>query len=98
MKTIKKIVVLIGATILSATASYAQLKITGEVRPRFEYLHGFQTLADSAMRPGVFVDQRTRINFEYKKEKIEFIQENLTFSLKNQLFSSKNTKTKLSKI
>jgi hypothetical protein len=72
MKTIKKIVVLIGATILSATASYAQLKITGEVRPRFEYRHGFQTLADSAMRPGVFVDQRTRINFEYKKEKIEF--------------------------
>lgn len=56
----------------TAKFSQAQFKISGEVRPRFEYRHGFQTLSDSAMSPGAFVDQRTRINFDYKKDKIEF--------------------------
>jgi len=71
MKIIKEIAVLTGVLILSSTASFTQLKISAEIRPRFEYRHGFQTLADSAMTAGTFVDQRTRINFEYQKEKIE---------------------------
>lgn len=54
------------------SVSYAQLKITGEVRPRMEYRHGFKSLADSAMQHAIFVDQRTRLNFDYKKDRIEF--------------------------
>jgi len=72
MKTSLKHTVLFCALSLATSGTFAQLKITGEVRPRFEYRHGFQALADSAMTAGSFVDQRTRITFDYKKDKIEF--------------------------
>ncbi|MBI3136479.1 MAG: alginate export family protein [Bacteroidetes bacterium] len=72
MKTSLKHIILAGTLVLAGAGSYAQLKITGEVRPRFEYRHGFQSLADSAMNPGAFTDQRTRITFDYKKDKLEF--------------------------
>ena len=73
MKTsIRNQIVLFFLPIFLSITANSQLKITGEIRPRFEYRHGFQSLSDSAMRPGAFVDQRTRLNFEYKKDKIEF--------------------------
>ncbi len=72
MKTIiRKIVATVTMT-LALGVTYAQLKITGEVRPRMEYRHGFKTLADSGQHNAIFVDQRTRINFDYKKDRIQF--------------------------
>lgn len=55
-----------------ASVSFSQLKITGEIRPRMEYRHGFKTLPDSGARHAIFVDQRTRLNFDYAKNKIAF--------------------------
>jgi hypothetical protein len=47
---------------------FAQFTVDGEIRPRFEYRHGFSALADSAQPNAAFVDQRTRLNFGYKTE------------------------------
>ncbi|MCB9223140.1 MAG: alginate export family protein [Crocinitomicaceae bacterium] len=57
---------------LLGSFSFSQFKITGEVRPRMEYRHGFKALPNSAAKHAIFVDQRTRLNFDYTKNKIAF--------------------------
>jgi len=60
-------------------ASYAQeFEISAELRPRFEFRHGYKTLSDDSIDPAVFVSQRTRLNLGYKSEKI-----NTYFSVQN---------------
>ena len=60
-------------------ASYAQeFEISAELRPRFEYRHGYKTLANDSLNPVTFVSQRTRLNFGYRSEKL-----NTYFSLQN---------------
>ena len=49
----------------------AQFKIQGIIRPRFEFRNGYSTLRRDSTFPAAFVSQRTRINFSYKKDKIE---------------------------
>ncbi len=66
MKLSKKI--LIGAMLLVAAPSFAQFTLDGELRPRFEYRHGFKAVADSAQDGAASVEQRTRLNFGYKHE------------------------------
>ncbi|MEW6467657.1 MAG: alginate export family protein [Bacteroidota bacterium] len=43
----------------------AQFTLTGELRPRTEYRHGYKTLLDSGQQAGIFTSQRTRLNFNY---------------------------------
>lgn len=43
----------------------AQLNIDADIRPRFEYRHGFGNLFPDNTEPGAFVQQRTRININY---------------------------------
>ncbi|WP_025664351.1 alginate export family protein [Aquimarina megaterium] len=57
---------------LFITTINAQLKIDAEVRPRFEYRHGFKTLFPDDADPAAFVSQRTRLNAGYKMEKLNF--------------------------
>lgn len=67
MKTVKNIALLF--TLLGITfTSFGQFTLSGEFRPRFEYGHGFKTLADSNQRAGAFVSQRSRLNFDFKNE------------------------------
>jgi len=66
MKLSKKIVV--GAMLLAAVPTFAQFTLDGELRPRFEYRHGFKAVADSAVDGAASVEQRTRLNFGYKHE------------------------------
>ncbi len=49
----------------------AQFEIQGVIRPRFEYRNGYSTLRSDSTSPATFISQRTRINFLYKKDKIE---------------------------
>lgn len=53
-------------------SSFAQLTIDASLRPRFEYRHGFKSLFPDDTDPASFVSQRTRINFGYKTEKLQF--------------------------
>jgi len=55
-----------------ATNVNAQLKVDAELRPRFEYRHGYKTLFADNLDPAAFVVQRTRLNTSYKMEKLNF--------------------------
>ncbi|MDA9564158.1 alginate export family protein [Flavobacteriales bacterium] len=68
MRTNRKIWTVCLSSMLISAVSYAQFTLSGEIRPRSEYRHGYKTLSDSAMVPAIFIDQRTRLNFGYKSE------------------------------
>ncbi len=61
------IVLLISSTVLSA-----QLKISAEVRPRYENRHGYKSLVTKDTKAGSFISQRTRLNVNYAMDKIRF--------------------------
>ena len=46
--------------------------LSGEVRQRAEYLHGYKTPALEDQNATSFVSQRTRINFDYSMPKVKF--------------------------
>lgn len=50
---------------------FAQINISGEIRPRSEYRNGYKTLPDSISKPAFLVSQRTRLNFDYTYENIQ---------------------------
>lgn len=64
---------LVVALLFGSFATYAQLIITAEVRPRFEFRNGFKTLRPEGddFKPAAFVEQRTRFYFTYKKDKLK---------------------------
>ena len=70
MKLAKIITVVFFAFTLTNT--FAQLKVDAELRPRFEYRHGFSTLFPNDADAAMFVSQRTRLNAKYTIEKLNF--------------------------
>ena len=49
----------------------AQLSISGEIRPRSEYRHGFKSLAAKNQDAAFFIDQRSRINLDFTAKRTE---------------------------
>ena len=73
--------------------AYAQFSLSGEVRPRMEYLHGYSTLTNKDAEPGGFASQRTRLNFNYSHERIKMgitMQDVFIWGSQPQLFSTSN--------
>jgi hypothetical protein len=62
---------LLFVTLLFSQAN-AQLNIDAEIRPRFEYRHGYKTLFPDNVDPAAFVSQRTRLNANYEINKLSF--------------------------
>ncbi|WP_431135177.1 alginate export family protein [Psychroserpens mesophilus] len=59
--------------VLMALSTYAQtFDLTAELRPRYENKHGFGTLLNTDEDGSNFVSQRTRLNFGFVNEKMEF--------------------------
>ena len=56
---------------LGSTIFAQSFELSAEIRPRFEYRHGFNTLMVDSLNAAAFVSQRTRLNFEYTSEKIK---------------------------
>lgn len=67
-----KVYIVIYFVLLSFIETNAQLKVETELRPRFEYRHGFSNLFADDEDPAAFISQRTRINTFYKLEKLKF--------------------------
>jgi len=87
MKNIKKLL-LTGVVGLISTASFGQFTLSGEIRPRAEYRHGYKSVADSNQASAFSIDQRTRINLDYKVEDYQFfvsIQDIRTWGSTSQL-------------
>lgn len=66
----KKLIILIGILSIN-TVVFAQFDVQGIIRPRFEIRNGYSTLRNDSTTPAAFVSQRTRLNFHYKKDKLE---------------------------
>lgn len=62
----------------ASTFCYSQFTVSGEFRPRTEYRHGFKTLASENQDAAFFIDQRTRLNLDFKINSIQTY-----FSLQN---------------
>jgi len=93
MKAVLKKGVALATMTLALGTTYAQLKISGEIRPRFEYRHGYKTLPDSAGHNAASVDQRTRLNFDYNKDQVKFkvtLQDVRTWGSQSQLVGNEN--------
>lgn len=58
--------------VLLCAQTKAQLTLDAELRPRFEYRHGFKTLFPNNEDPAAFVSQRTRLNTNYDVDKLSF--------------------------
>lgn len=59
------------ALVLLAGLSFAQFDISAELRPRFEYRHGYKNLFQKNDEAASFVSQRTRLNTKYSNENLE---------------------------
>jgi hypothetical protein len=57
---------------LLTVQSYAQLTISGELRPRAEYRNGYKTLTPNDVDAALFVSQRTRLNTQFVSEDYTF--------------------------
>jgi len=60
------------ALLLLTIQSYAQLTISGELRPRAEYRNGYKTLTADGSDAALFVSQRTRLNTQFTSEVYTF--------------------------
>lgn len=57
---------------LYSSTVFAQFSLSGEIRPRAEFRNGFKTLNTATSSPAFFIEQRTRLNFGFTKEKLTF--------------------------
>ncbi len=73
MKKINFQVLIIGILTLLSGSIFAQsVSISGEVRPRFEYRHGYKTLIPDGKDAASFISQRTRLNAFYGNSTFKF--------------------------
>jgi hypothetical protein len=70
MKTIIRKGLSIAILTMTMGTAYAQFKISAEIRPRAEYRHGYKTLPDTSSQNAMFIDQRTRLKFDYQKNRV----------------------------
>ncbi len=81
------------------TIVHAQFMMSGEVRPRAEFRNGFKTPTTSANSASFFVEQRSRVNFDYKEEKYKFrlsLQDVRIWGETPQIFKQEDGNTYLS--
>jgi len=72
MKKLLFSLILFGAFfMLVGTESFAQFTLTGEVRPRTEFRNGFKRLKDKGMDPAFFIEQRSRLYFDFTKDRLQ---------------------------
>jgi len=71
MKTYTIIAGILTGIVMAGTAR-AQFSMSGELRPRAEYRHGFQSLVSSDTDAAFFVSQRTRLNLNHTDTRMSF--------------------------
>jgi alginate export protein len=62
----------VAVLMLLTVQTYAQLTISGELRPRAEYRNGYKTLTPNDTDAALFVSQRTRLNTKFVTENYSF--------------------------
>lgn len=76
-----KKIILITSLLISMIGFSQQktFKISAELRPRYEYRHGYKILFNNTQKPAQFISQRTRLNFDYTKSdlKLKLVLQNV---------------------
>ena len=62
---------LIFAVGITTTIFAQQFGLSAEIRPRYENKHGYKTLLETDANGSNFISQRTRLNFNFKNEKLK---------------------------
>jgi len=78
---------------ITAQVSLGQFGLSGELRVRPEYRHGYKTLAFPDQDPAFFISQRARLKFKYGAERFSFfvsLQDVRTWGSTSQLNISNN--------
>lgn len=57
--------------LMSISVTAQTLEVDADLRARFEYRHGYNNLFPDNTEPAAFVNQRTRLNIDYKTEKLQ---------------------------
>ncbi len=70
-RTIGTTLILMALSVALPEFSNAQFVMSGELRPRVEYRHGFKSPAEEDMTAAAFISQRSRLNLAYKNEKMK---------------------------
>lgn len=60
----------IALMLTGSMTAHAQFALSGELRPRTEYSHGYKTLAADNQQGSLFTSQRTRLNLDFTKDKL----------------------------
>ncbi|MBV1923767.1 MAG: alginate export family protein [Flavobacteriaceae bacterium] len=68
----KKILLTLFVVIFTTNLSAQQFDLSAELRPRYENTFGIKTLRTKGQEANNFVSQRTRINFDFKQDKLKF--------------------------
>ncbi|MEQ6122222.1 alginate export family protein [Reichenbachiella sp. MALMAid0571] len=92
-----KSLTLIVFLVLSQQA-FSQFSISGEIRPRYEFRNGYQSLSQNSSQFGSFTDQRTRINFDFKNNDYIFrvvMQDVRTWGSQSQLVNNDGSLTSI---
>lgn len=80
--------------VLDLTSASAQFSIIGEVRPRAEFRNGFKKLTTETTDAAFFVEQRSRVYFDYQAEKLKFrltLQDIRIWGGVNQIYKTENS-------
>ncbi|GAB2538795.1 alginate export family protein [Rufibacter soli] len=75
----------------SVSQAIAQFSLSAEIRPRAELRNGFKTLNGKKDDPAFFVEQRSRLNAQFQKEKIRLklsLQDVRVWGSTNQVYKS----------
>ena len=67
----KKLLTTLIASLIVFSGFAQQFNLSAELRPRYENRHGFGTLLNTNEDGSNFVSQRTRLNFDFKNEKLK---------------------------
>lgn len=70
MKRVIQIQIIALLLVLASEDLLAQFTITGELRPRTEFRNGFKRLREKSTDPAFFIEQRSRLYIDFKKDKI----------------------------
>ncbi|WP_026976746.1 alginate export family protein [Flavobacterium tegetincola] len=71
MKIYYKIVLIISILMVTVDSFAQDFDINLQIRPRFEYRNGYKELMKDGTYPTSFVSNRSRLNFDFKQEKIK---------------------------
>jgi len=89
MKRLIHIPIIILLILITSDEIIAQFTITGELRPRTELRNGFKRLRDKGTDPAFFIEQRSRLYLDFKKDKIRLniaLQDVRIWGTTNQIY------------